>query len=138
MWLPGGTGIWPAFWVNGQTWPDGGEIDVVEAYGSNRSEYHYHYAGCGGNCNPGGGITIESATGGWHTYAIDWEPGAITWYYDGQRVWQYTTGVVSGSMYLILNLSVFYENADVPATMKVDYVRVWQKDRPDVTPAATR
>jgi len=23
---------------------------------------------------------------GWHTFAADWEPGIITWYYDGQNI----------------------------------------------------
>ena len=32
--------------------------------------------------------------------------GSITYYYDGQEVWQDTTGVTSAPMYLILGLGV--------------------------------
>ncbi len=106
-----------------------GEIDVVEAYGNDGTEYHYHYAGCGGDCGPGGRVILVGATSSWNTYAVDWEPGVITWYYDGVPVWQYTTGVVSKPMYLVLNLSVTVNEAAVPAILRADYIRVWQKDR---------
>jgi beta-glucanase (GH16 family) len=126
IWTPEGTGMWPAFWSDGHNWPQDGEIDVLEAYGTDALLYHYHYAGCGGDCAPGGSVDVPGATSGWHTYAADWEPGVITWYYDGQRVWQYTTSITSSPMYLIVNLGLNSSSSAVPATMRVDYVRVWQ------------
>ena len=125
IWTPVGSGMWPAFWSNGQHWPQDGEIDVLEAYGTDTSSYHYHYA-CGGDCVAGGSVDVPGATSGWHTYAADWEPGVITWYYDGHQVWQYTTGITSSPMYLIINLGLNSSSSAVPATMRVDYVRVWQ------------
>ncbi len=127
IWTPAGTGMWPAFWTDGQNWPTDGEIDILEAYGTDNSEYHYHYAGCGGDCGPGGSVLVSGATKGWHTYAADWEPGSIKWYYDGRQVWQYTSGVVSSPQFVILNLALNSNSAAVPATMKVDYVRVWRR-----------
>lgn len=119
--------MWPAFWADGQSWPTNGEIDVLEAYGTDNSTYHFHYAGCPGSCGPGGSVNVSGATSGWHTYAADWEPGSITWYYDGVKVWQFTdSGVTSQPMYLILNLALNSNSAAVPATMRVDYARVWQ------------
>lgn len=128
IWTPAGTGVWPAFWSDGQNWPYDGEIDVLEAYGTDESSYHYHYAGCGGDCNPGGSITVPGATSGWHTYAADWEQGIITWYYDGKQVWQYTTSITQSPQYLILNLGLKSNQSQVPATMRVDYVRVWKRN----------
>lgn len=134
VWLPAGAGAWPAFWSTGQNWPTDGEIDTMEAYGNDTAEYHYHYAGCGGDCGPGGGVNIPGATSGWHTYATKWEPGKITWYYDGKQVWQYTTGITSKPLYLVVNLGILGKNWDtgqtiipnLPYTYRVDYVRVWQ------------
>lgn len=136
IWTPAGVGVWPAFWSDGQNWPTDGEIDVVEAYGTDESSYHYHYAGCGGDCGPGGNIIVPGATTSWHIYAADWEPGIIKWYYDGKLVWQYTTSITSSPQYLILNLGLNSNQASVPSTMKVDYVRFWKKD-PNTVPTTT-
>jgi len=129
IWTPAGSGVWPAFWSDGQSWPLDGEIDVLEAYGTDASSsFHYHYPGGG----PGGNSTVPGSTAGWHTYAADWEPGVITWYYDGQPVYRLTNADLGGysitaaPQYLILNLGMQYSPATVPATMRVDYVRVWQ------------
>ncbi|KKT72903.1 MAG: Glucan endo-1,3-beta-D-glucosidase [Microgenomates group bacterium GW2011_GWA2_44_7] len=139
MWTPAGSGVWPAFWTDGQNWPEDGEIDVLEAYGTDRSTYHYHYAGCGGDCNPGGETIVGGATGDWHIYAADWEPGIITWYYDGQPVWQYTTSITSSPQYLIANLGLNSNTPTIPSTLRIDCIRVWQKGAatPAPTPAIT-
>jgi beta-glucanase (GH16 family) len=125
VWVPGsGSTVadWPAVWADGQNWPDDGEIDVLEGLGG-RSCFHFHYSGGG----PGGCTTVAGAAAGWHTYGADWEPGSITYYYDGRKVWQESTGVTSQPMYLVLNLSVPRSAAatSAPQTMRVDYVRVW-------------
>ena len=33
-----------------------------------------------------GYVGLSSNFSYFHTYAIDWEPGRITWYYDGQEI----------------------------------------------------
>lgn len=124
IWLPAGAGLWPAFWTDGQHWPADGEIDVLEAYGTDEScSFHYHYSGGG----PGGNATVVGSTTGWHTYAAHWQPGLITWWYDGKQVWQYSTGIVSVPHFIILNLGAQTAQAAVPAVMRCDYVRVWQQ-----------
>lgn len=130
MWTPAGTGMWPAFWSVGETWPQDGEIDALEADGTNMGSYHYHYPGGG----PGGDVSVPGATSGWHTYATDWEPGVIRWYYDGNLVWTLSNtdlvggySITSSPQHLILDLALDSSSAAVPATLRVDYVRVWQK-----------
>jgi beta-glucanase (GH16 family) len=127
IWLPAGSGLWPAWWTDGQSWPNDGEIDVMEVYDPSRNvAYHYRYGGCGDNCAPGGQTTVASSTSGWHTYAINWQPGAITWYYDGQQIWSFTgSAVISSPQYLVLNLGTNMTTATVPVVMRVDYVRVY-------------
>jgi beta-glucanase (GH16 family) len=125
IWTPTGKGLWPAFWATGKNFPRTGELDVLEAYGTDKSTYHYHYAGCGGQCNLGGWVNVAGARTGWHTYAANWQSDKITWYYDGRRVWA-TPTMTHAPMSIIVNLGLNSGAAAVPATMRVDYVRVWQ------------
>ena len=37
----------------------------------------------------------KSLTPGWHTFASDWQPGSITYYYDGVNVGSVTSGMTS-------------------------------------------
>jgi beta-glucanase (GH16 family) len=126
IWLPGqGQQItnWPAFWADGQNWPQDGEIDVVEGLDGLACWHFENPDGNPGGCVPG------TFTNGWHTFGADWEPGSITYYYDGRRVGRVTSGVTSAPMFLILNYATSHQHGgplDVPATMRVEYVRVWQ------------
>jgi hypothetical protein len=125
IWLPPGSGPirnWPAFWANGTgAHPTTGEIDVVEGL-DGEACWHFHSPiGRQGDCAPGGNPA------GWHTYAADWRPGSITYFYDGVPVGRITTGVTSAPMYLVLNLgvsSLVSPPVALPSEMLVDYVRV--------------
>ncbi len=129
IWLPGRRGLitnWPAFWADGQNWPADGEIDVVEGL-AGQACWHF----LNPRANPGGCAPGRFASG-WHTYGADWEPSAITYYYDGHVVGTVKTGITSAPMYLILNLAAAHTYGSpvrVPAIMRVDYVRVWQHAR---------
>ena len=111
-----------ALWAVGQSWPQDGELDVVEGLGG-QACWHFHDAS-----GPQGGCEAAAFTAGWHTFGADWEPGAVTWYYDGIRVGT-ATNSTSAPMYLALNLAADNEYGgplQAPATMRVDYVRLWQ------------
>ncbi len=125
VWAPGSTSIsdWPAVWTDGQSWPTDGEQDVFEGLGGQACWHFHDPAGAPGGCAPG------TFTGGWHTVGADWEPGSVTYYYDGIAVGSVTSGVTSAPMAVILNLAVdnlYGGPAQAPATFKIDYVRIWQ------------
>jgi beta-glucanase (GH16 family) len=121
MWLPPGTGMWPAFWADGQKWPYDGEIDVMEDDGTDNPTFHYrHYGGI-----YGGSARVPGATAGWHTYAASWNASRIRWFYDGRLVGQ-TRTAHNAPMYLIINLGTRDYPSAVPNKLKVDWVRVWQ------------
>ncbi len=112
---------WPAVWTDGQNWPADGEMDIMEGLGG-QACFHFHSdAGGPGSCASGNYT-------GWHTFGADWEPGSVTYYYDGQDVGSITTGITSSPMYLILENSggSYGGPSSTPSDMQVDYVRVWQ------------
>ena len=128
VWLPsdsGGLQNWPAVWHTGFDHPATGEIDIMEGLSSRQPCSSYHWGShddyhsvteCANMSNPGG----------WHTFAARWEQNKITFYYDGQFFWQHTDFVVGSPHYLILNQAINSNyGINVPATMLVDYIRVW-------------
>ena len=112
---------WPAVWADGQSWPADGEDDLVEGIGG-RACFHFH--------DPlgGPGACDTSLTPGWHTFSSDWQPGSVTYYYDGIKVGSIATGITNSPMYIILDNTVANNNAGVTEadSMQVQYVRVWQ------------
>ena len=123
---PGEAADWPGVWLDGQNWPEDGEIDIAEGLGG-RVCAHFHGpadpqgigAGNGTGC-PGG-----TYTDGWHTFAANWEPGIITYYYDGVDIGTVTSDVTAAPMFVVLDYAAGHP-FQAPATMKIDYVRIWQ------------
>jgi beta-glucanase (GH16 family) len=136
--LPQGRGLWPAFWLLPARQESRPEIDVLETLGHrpDRAELHYHYVdGDGEEQSVGSQFDDEDlADGDWHTYAVDWSPGRITWVIDGRARYEVTGDEVSDeAMYLVLNLAVGGEwpgspdeTTELPAAVEADWIRVWQ------------
>ncbi len=106
--LPAGQGLWPAFWMlpTDNSWPP--EIDVVEALGNNMTQL---YTSTHSTATSPSGITkantVADMSNGYHTYTVDWEPNTITYYYDGQEVYQIATPAdMHKPMYMLANLAV--------------------------------
>lgn len=89
--LPGGQGLWPAFWMLGADiddiyWPWCGEIDIMEFIGGHVDTVHGTVHGP--NHFGGGGITqayqLETGTfvDQYHTFILEWERNEIRWYLD--------------------------------------------------------
>jgi beta-glucanase (GH16 family) len=135
--IPAGRGLWSAFWLlpaNRNALP---EIDVMEIVEQppRTVEMHLHYAGRDGtDHDQGGRWTTRSLATGWHRFAIDWRPRALTWLVDGVRRFRVTGNAVpSQPMYLVANLAVGGDwpgapdaSTPFPSALQIDYVRVWR------------
>jgi ribosomal protein L24E len=116
----GNVANWPALWLDGQTWPEDGEIDVMEG-GYGYTAFHVHYGTGSGSAQ---GATVNNLSGT-HTYGVLWTTTGFTFLYDGAVVGTVNVALTS-PMYLIMENS--YSSVDptvFPATMDVRYVRVW-------------
>jgi beta-glucanase (GH16 family) len=149
--LPVGQGLWPAFWMLGSgfptvAWPTCGELDIMENKGSTPSATSsaIHGPGYSGNTPfarvsqiPGGGVTSD-----FHTYAVEWDAEAVQFSVDSTlhytvsraQLQQFGNPVLGNSYFVILNLAVGGQfdgdpgsDAIFPATMLVDWVRVYSK-----------
>ena len=149
--LPAGQGLWPAFWMLGSgfptvSWPACGELDIMENKGSTptATSSAIHGPGYSGNTRfarltqlAGGGVTSD-----FHTYAVEWDGESVKFSVDSavhysvarSDLLQYGSSVISQPYFVILNLAVGGQfdgdprsDAIFPATMLVDWVRVYSK-----------
>ncbi|ALG15483.1 glycoside hydrolase family 16 protein [Kibdelosporangium phytohabitans] len=139
-----GQGMWPAFWMmgtTGGTWPDNGEIDIMENVGFEPNTLHgtIHGPGYSGADGIGAAYNGPRFADGFHTFTLDWSPNLLVWYVDGQEYQRRTPADLGGRtwvfnnrpFFLLLNLAVGgYWPGDpnagtpMPNTLVVDYVRV--------------
>lgn len=126
---------WGVFLLNGRQHPEDGEIDVMECLSDDDVSWHYHH---GTDDDPLVARGYPPAwrddmpgSGGWHTFAVDWQPDRLTFYYDGVEVGTTDVGVTDRPHYLIAALAISGSAVAVPQTMQVDYVRVWKRQPQD-------
>jgi beta-glucanase (GH16 family) len=130
VYLPAYKGVvadWPLFMTLGQQWPQDGEDDIMEGL-SGKVCFHFHSPGhISGPKNNLGGCDAEVHPG-WNTVASYWQPGSVTYYYNGIKTAEFTSGITSAPMYVVLADTVpdWWSNAAVADTMQVAFVRVWQ------------
>ena len=126
-------GIWPAFWLLGESirhgtpWPQCGELDIMETINGAPTAYGTTHCGSpqGGPCNEpvGRPSTTPLGDNGWHRWSIrfdrtnpDWRAESIQWLVDGnvyntlrgadiadQAVW---STLAHSPMFIILNVAV--------------------------------
>lgn len=148
--IPYGQGLWPAFWMLGNDiaevgWPECGEIDIMENVGREPERVHgtIHGPGYSGAGGIGRFTTLPDGrrfADDFHTFAIDWWPGRITWSVNGSEYLTLTpddlpTGArwaFDHPFFLILNVAVGGhwpgypdDTTTFPQVMRVDYVRVY-------------
>lgn len=160
--VPTGKGYLPAFWMMPQDeqfygqWPKCGEIDIMEVLGNstnmNYGTLHFgepHKQNQGSYTLASGNFAEE-----YHTFAIEWEPGVIRWFVDGNQYFETSDwfSAVEGEaekpypapfnqpFHVILNVAVGGDwpgdpddstPFDEKGAMYVDYVRMFQKDSYD-------
>jgi beta-glucanase (GH16 family) len=172
--MPKNKSTWPGFWMSPSDkkygdWPNSGEIDIVEAKGSNpkfaASDAHWRkQSTTPGVPGPHGSRQRvipqnkfdSKDTSEWHTYGVKWTEEKLEYYIDGEFHGEIdgfknnnSTGNPNGpfdqDFFLRLNLAIGgnYIDApwndahnsvgaadDFPATMSVDYVRVYEMRKP--------
>lgn len=150
--VPSGQGVWPAFWLLGEDfptagWPRCGEIDVMENVGKEPATIHgsLHGPGYFGETPLTATYTLAQGrfSDGFHTFAVEWEEGAIRFYVDDVLYQTRTPAslpagkhwVFDHPFYVILNLAVGGnmpgppdDSTVFPQRMLVDYVRVYARN----------
>ncbi|MBB3859606.1 beta-glucanase (GH16 family) [Novosphingobium hassiacum] len=169
--LPQGQGMWPAIWMLPEdnrygAWAASGEIDIMEAVnlgepctkgvpgcptGLERGILGTLHFGGTWPANEHRGMTaaMPGSLDGFHDYAVEWSPKAITWFIDDkpfqtQRPGDWSTlgsdkpvAPFDQRFHLVLNLAVGGRLAEdrnkggvgregFPKQMAIDWVHVWQ------------
>ena len=155
--LPHGNGIWPAFWMLGANinenggdtpWPQSGEIDILELYGSKDNgvvEGNAHYADLSGKHAMMGAKAFHLQQGrfadDFHIFELVWDEKNLSWLVDGQ---QFASMDISTSefsefhkeFFILLNVAVggiWAGRPDAesvfPQHMFVDWVRVYKSSQ---------
>lgn len=158
--LPKGAGLWSGFWFGGTsnrdgetTWPENGEIDVIEHYGYKADTvfHNFHYATYDKEGNivankirPDDGVYNTEIDGNFydsfHTFGCEWTEEYVAYYVDGVMTHKYVKDaetfaeINNEDMYLLVTLAVGGSeeamadigNTEFPAQMAVDYVRYYK------------
>ena len=153
--IPGARGTWPAIWMlpdqnpyGNHSWPDNGEIDIMEHVGYDPNVVHasthckaYYFRT---NTQKTGITKLPDATTAFHVYSLEWTPETITAQIDGQLYFAHRnegtgweTWPWNQPFHLLLNVAVGGEwgglkgidEAAFPQQMLVDYVRFYQMSK---------
>jgi beta-glucanase (GH16 family) len=148
--IPTGRGTWPAIWTLGENiskvgWPKCGEIDIMENVGFDPQAIHanVHTGAYNHSIGTGKGNRIDAGKPweGFHTYAVEWWPDRMEFFFDDLRyfvfrkekdddgVWPYDK-----PQYLILNLAIGgawggskgVDESIFPLRFEIDYVRYYK------------
>jgi beta-glucanase (GH16 family) len=152
--LPQGNGIWPAFWMLGANidenggdtpWPQSGEIDILELYGSKDDgivEANLHYADSSDSHAMMGAVPFKLEKGkfadAFHIFELEWDEKEVKWLVDGH---EYASKSIESDefsefqkeFFILLNVAVGGtwagrpdDTTTFPQHMYVDWVRVYQ------------
>jgi glucosylceramidase len=160
--IPRGLGTWPAIWMlptdwEYGNWPNSGEIDIMEHVGYDYNTIHTtvhtgaynHSIGT----QKGKSAVYKNVDTEFHLYSIEWLPDKIRFFVDQQEQYVFDPSkLITAATYkqwpfdkrfhLLINLAFGgnwggakgVDYGSLPATMEVDYVRVYQS--PEITALA--
>lgn len=151
-----GNGLWPAIWMLGENiktvgWPNCGELDIMEYVSFDPNNVHSTIHSVANNHMNGTQVTtgpmeLKTVEEEFHNYGLLWEEDRIDFYLDtvdnitlsferlenyNKDNWPFDT-----PYYLLMNIAVGgtwggsngVDDSIFPATMEVDYVKVWQQE----------
>jgi len=150
-----GNGLWPAIWMLGENvrtvgWPNCGEIDIMEYVSYLPDNVHSaihckaHNHGDGTQV-ASGAVKLPTAEEKFHVYGVEWTETKIKFYtdhpanvkltYDRPEKYDDDDWPFHKPQYFLLNMAVGggwggekgVDDSIFPATMEVDFVRVYQK-----------
>jgi beta-glucanase (GH16 family) len=150
MKVPGGRGMWPAFWLNPQDgkWPP--EIDIVEIVNNGRDttrdSFHFVHGGVPDERPPLRSLLRSNQVyrpgfdyqDDFHDFAVEWTSERVRHYVDGVLVverdfrWQHADGADGGAAHVLVNLAVGGKwpgppgSDALPAKLQLKHIRVWQ------------
>lgn len=151
--MPDTLGTWPAIWMLPTDspyggWPNGGEIDIMEAVGFETDTVHFNIHtkndNWGTSRSIGSHSTISNIASEYHRYAVRWTETEITFFVDGVEQFKYTPVADSyeywpfnSEFHLLLNIAVGgawggiqgVQQGEWDDSMYVDYVRVYQEQQ---------
>lgn len=152
--VPSGQGLWPAFWMLGSSypetpWPQCGELDIMEHRGSkpHAMSSAIHGPGYFGRTPFAHEHVLQRGgfADDFHVFAVEWSSTQVRFLVDGSPHYTINRSAVerAGSwvfdqpFFVILNLAIGgtfdgdpQSDAMLPATMLVDYVRVYVPSAP--------
>lgn len=133
MLLAAGQGLWPAFWtLGGNSGPP--ELDAMEMLGNAPTTIYSTVQTNQYQVTP----TVTDSSLNWHTYAMDWEPGTITFKIDGIQTGSFTTPAgYNTPLFMIANFAVGGlfpgppkltppNQTPFPSTIYIDWIRAWK------------
>ena len=152
--LPESEGLWPAFWMLGANidenggdtpWPQCGEIDILELYGSKDDavvEGNAHYANASNAHTMMGAVPYKLDQGkfadAFHIFELEWDAKSLHWFVDGH---QYASMDLTAEelsefhedFFILLNVAVGgsfagrpNDSSIFPQYMYADWVRVYE------------
>lgn len=153
--LPEGKGIWPAFWMLGNNidenggdtpWPQTGEIDIFELYGTKNDsivEANAHYADSSDSHSMMGAASYKLKGGkfsdDFHVFELEWNEESLKWLVDGEEyasmsILEEEFSEFQKAFFILFNIAVGGTHAGrpddttvFPQYMHIDWVRVYEK-----------
>ncbi len=136
---PKGQGFWPAFWlVSTEDWPP--EIDIYEFYTIEpnviHTNQHWKKSKEAAKKNQPKKYKMKAdASDDFHTYAVEWTPKKIIWFYDNKKIKTSRKGkkYLKYPLHIIINNEVSNvkdmkpQDSSFPAHFEIDYVRAYKR-----------
>lgn len=137
-------GVWGAFWLQSPKLSEGddpniygAEIDIMEFFkklGRDIVSHNVHWGpyGQGQHTTHGMQSYLKGVRKGFHSFGLEWTPEKYSFYVDGLKFYEVSSGISHIEQYLILSMEIPNNVQEIkktvfPDAFVVDYVRVYQK-----------